>query len=129
MNNEIDKSFQAYYDLFRELDPDALQKKFLNALLNMQNGRRGSIWIKRGETYLCVEAAGIDTEDIVGRLPGCRHPLPLWAGSLKNGKMTIAKPGSDRRHNRDMEAPFIVKSSLILCFPLLIDGQAFGRYS
>lgn len=125
MNNEIDKSFQAYYDLFRELDPDALQKKFLNALLKMQNGRRGSIWIKRGETYVCVEAAGIDTEDIVGVSLDAGVPSIVgWV--IENGKMTIAKPGSDRRHNRDLEAPFIVKSSLILCFPLLIDGQAFG---
>lgn len=125
MNNEIDKSFQAYYDLFRELDPEALQKKFLNALLKMQNGRRGSIWIKRGETYVCVEAAGIDTEDIVGvSLDAGAPSIVGWV--IENGKMTVAKPGSDRRHNRDLEAPFIVKSSLILCFPLLIDGQAFG---
>nr|WP_320191443.1 sigma 54-interacting transcriptional regulator [uncultured Desulfobacter sp.] len=125
MHNEIDESFQEYYDLFRELDPEVLQKKFLNALLKMQNGRRGSIWIKRGETYVCVEAAGIDSEDIVGvSLDAGAPSIVGWV--IENGKMTVAKPGSDRRHNREMEAPFVVKSSLILCFPLQIDKQAFG---
>ena len=65
MDNEKDKSFQEYYEQFREMDPEVLQKKFLNALLKILNGRRGSIWIKRGSTYVCVEAAGIDSEDIV----------------------------------------------------------------
>ena len=66
MDNKKNKSLQEKYDLFRELDPNILQKKFLNALMKIQNVRRGSIWIKRGMTYVCVEAAGIDSENIVG---------------------------------------------------------------
>lgn len=125
MDNEEDKSFQAYYDQFREMDPEVLQKKFLNALLKILNGRRGSIWIKRGSTYVCVEAAGIDSEDIVGVTLDAGSPSIVgWV--IENGKMTIAKAGSDRRHNREVEAHFAIKSSQILCFPLVIDGQVFG---
>ena len=125
MNNEREKPSQENYDLFRELDPDVLQKKFLNALLKIQNVRRGSIWIKRGRTYVCVEAAGIDSENIVGVTLDAGSPSIVgWV--IENAKMTIAQTGSDRRHNREVEAHFAIKSSQILCFPLLIDGQAFG---
>ncbi|WP_020587002.1 sigma-54 interaction domain-containing protein [Desulfobacter curvatus] len=125
MDTEKDKSFRGNYDLFRELDPDVLQKKFLNALLEIQNVRRGSIWIKRGRTYVCVEAAGIDSENIVGVTLDAGSPSIVgWV--IENGRMTIAKAGSDRRHNREVEANFAIKSNQILCFPLLIDGQVFG---
>lgn len=125
MDNQKDKALRENYDLFRELDPDVLQKKFLNALLKIQNVRRGSIWIKRGRTYVCVEAAGIDSENIVGIALDADSPSIVgWV--IENGKMTIAKAGSDHRHNREVEAHFAVKSDQILCFPLLIDGQVFG---
>jgi len=125
MDNEKDKSFQGNYDLFRELDPDALQKKFLNALLKIQNVSRGSIWMKRDRTYVCVEAAGIDSENIVGVALDAGSPSIVgWV--IENGRMTIAQAGSDRRHNREVEAHFAIKSSQILCFPLVIDGQVFG---
>ena len=125
MGNKKNKSFQEKYDLFRELDPEILQKKFLKALLKIQNVRRGSIWIKRGKTYVCVEAAGIDSENIVGVTLDADSPSIVgWV--IENGRMTIAKAGSDRRHNREVEAHFAIKSSQILCFPLLIDGQVFG---
>lgn len=125
MNKEKDKSFQGDYDLFRELDPEVLQKRFLNALLKIQNVKRGSIWIKRGRTYVCVEAVGIDSEHIVGVALDAGSPSIVgWV--IENGKMTIATAGTDRRHNREVEAHFAVKSSQILCFPLLVDGQVFG---
>ncbi len=114
------------YDLFKELDPGLLQKKFLNALLRIQNVRRGSIWIKRGQTYVCVEAAGQESENIRGVALDAGQPSIVgWV--IENGKMTIAEAGSDRRHNRELEAHFAVKSSQILCFPLLVgDGEVFG---
>ena len=125
MDNKKNKSFEEKYDLFRELDPETLQKKFLNALLKIQNVRRGSIWIKRGRTYVCVEAAGTDSENIVGITLDADSPSIVgWV--IENGKMTIAKAGSDHRHNREVEAHFAIKSSQILCFPLLVDGQVFG---
>ena len=114
------------YDLLKELDPEQLQKKFLNALLRIQNVRRGSIWIKRGQTYVCVEAAGQESENIRGvSLDAGQPSIVGWV--IENGKMTIAEAGSDRRHNRELEAHFAVKSSQILCFPLLVgDGEVFG---
>jgi len=125
MDNTKNKSFQEKYDLFRGLDPDVLQKKFLNALLRIQNVRRGSIWIKRGRTYVCVEAAGIDSENIVGVTLDAGSPSIVgWV--IENGKRTIAKAVSDRRHNREVEAHFAIKSSQILCFPLLVNGEIFG---
>lgn len=125
MDTEKNKSCQGNYDLFRELDPGVLQKKFLNALLKIQNVKRGSIWIKQGRTYVCIEAAGVDSENIVGVTLDAGSPSIVgWV--IENGRMTIAKPGSDRRHNREVEAHFAIKSSQILCFPLLVDGQVFG---
>ena len=125
MDNTKNKSSQEKYDLFKELDPNILQKKFLNALLKIQNVRRGSIWIKRGMTYVCVEAAGIDSENIVGITLDADSPSIVgWV--IENGKMTIAKARSDRRHNREVEAHFAIKSSQILCFPLMVDRQVFG---
>ncbi|HCY84302.1 MAG TPA: hydrogenase [Desulfobacteraceae bacterium] len=110
------------YELFKELDPDALQKKFLNALLKIQNVQRGSIWVKKGKTYVCVEAAGAESENIIGVELEASHPSIVgWV--IENGKMTIAETGSDRRHNREVEEDFNVKSSQILCFPLFLMGK------
>ncbi len=114
------------FELFKELDPGALQKKFLNALLKIHNVRRGSIWIKRDLTYVCVEAAGSESKSIKGVVLEADQPSIVgWA--IENGKMTIAETGSDRRHNREVEEKFAVKSSHILCFPLFLrDRQVFG---
>lgn len=109
-------------ELFKELDPDALQKKFLNALLRIQNVQRGSIWIKKGATYVCVEAAGAESENIKGvELDASQPSIVGWV--IENGEMTIAETGSDRRHNKEVEENFAVKSSQILCFPLLLMGK------
>ncbi|MBF0573144.1 MAG: hydrogenase, partial [Desulfamplus sp.] len=58
------------FDLFKsfagELDPISLQKKFLLALLKLQNVERGSIWIKKNHCYHCIEAAGKESENIIG---------------------------------------------------------------
>ncbi|MCG8616275.1 MAG: sigma-54 factor interaction domain-containing protein, partial [Desulfobacterales bacterium] len=114
------------YELFKELDPDALQKKFLNALLKIQNVQRGSIWVKKGKTYVCVEAAGAESENIIGVELEASHPSIVgWV--IENGKMTIAETGSDRRHNKEVEEDFDVKSSQILCFPLfLMEKEVYG---
>ncbi|WDP90039.1 MAG: sigma-54-dependent Fis family transcriptional regulator [Desulfobacter sp.] len=114
------------YELFKELDPDALQKKFLNALLKIQNVRRGSIWIKKDQTYVCVEAAGAESEHIKGVVLEADQPSVVgWV--IENGKMTIAETGSDLRHNREVEENFSVKSSQILCFPLiLMEKEVYG---
>lgn len=114
------------YELFKELDPETLQKKFLNALLRIQNVRRGSIWIKKDQTYVCVEAAGAESENIKGVVLDADQPSIVgWV--IENGKMTISETGSDRRHNREVEENFAVKSSQILCFPLFLrEKEVFG---
>jgi len=114
------------FELFKELDPDALQKKFLNALLKIHNVRRGSIWIKKAHTYVCVEAAGAESKSIKGVVLEADQPSIVgWV--IENAKMTVAETFSDRRHNREVEEKFAVKSSQILCFPLfLMEKEVFG---
>ena len=109
------------FELFKGLDTGALQKKFLNALLKLQNVQRGSIWIKQGQSYVCVEAAGEESESIRGVSLDENHPSIVgWV--IENKKMTVAEALSDRRHCREVEDAFAVKSSQILCFPLFLDG-------
>ncbi len=117
---------QSNLELFKELNPETLQKKFLNSLLKIQNVRRGSIWIKKNDTYLCVEAAGAESEQIKGvSLDARQSSIVGWV--IENKKMTVAKTKSDRRHYKEVEDTFAVKSSLILCFPLFFrDKEVYG---
>jgi len=109
-------------ELFKELDPKALQKKFLNSLIKMQNVKRGSIWIQKKDTYVCVEAAGAESESIKGVVLDNTTPSIVgWV--MENKKMTIAETRSDRRHYREVEEEFMVKSSQILCFPLFLSEK------
>lgn len=113
-------------ELFMELNPETLQKKFLNSLLKIQNVQRGSIWIKKNDTYLCVEAAGAESSHIKGVSLDVQHPSIVgWV--IENKKMTVAETKSDRRHYKEVEDKFAVKSSLILCFPLFFrDKKVYG---
>ena len=114
------------FDLFKELDPQALQKKFLESLLQIQNVRRGSIWMKKKDSYICVEAAGDESQNILGVQLEADHPSIVgWV--IQNKKMAIAETKSDKRHFKEVEEDFAVKSSMILCFPLLFkEGEVFG---
>ncbi len=109
-----------------ELEPGRLQKKFLDALLEVQRVERGSIWIKEGAGYRCVEASGHQCEAIRGRKIGSRPPSVVgWV--IENGRMAVADPKTDTRHRRDIEEGLAVKSSQILCFPLLLKtGEVYG---
>jgi len=113
-------------DLFKELNPEALQKKFLNSLLKIQNVQRGSIWIKKDNAYVCVEAAGAQSDRIKGVSLDTRHPSIVgWV--IEHKKMTVAETQSDRRHYKEVEEPLAVKSSMILCFPLFFrDRDVYG---
>ena len=115
-----------FRSLSEELDPDRLQRKFLDALLELQNVDRGSIWIKRDHQYCCVEAAGPQREAVMGVHIPCEEPSIVgWV--IENGKMTVAEPRKDGRHYRAAEKHLDVKSSLILCFPLFLrDGKVYG---
>ncbi|NLI80976.1 MAG: sigma 54-interacting transcriptional regulator [Deltaproteobacteria bacterium] len=112
--------------LSEELDPEKLQKKFLGALLDLQNVERGSIWVKEEGGYRCIEAAGLQSEQVRGLTISASHPSIVgWV--IENGKMTIGEPGKDARHYKEVEAGLIVKSRLILCFPLFLrNGQVYG---
>ncbi|MEN8211650.1 MAG: sigma 54-interacting transcriptional regulator [Thermodesulfobacteriota bacterium] len=117
---------QSNLELFKELNPEALQKKFLNSLLKIQNVQRGSIWIKKEDRYLCVEAAGAEADQIKGISLNIQRPSIVgWV--IENKKMTVAETKSDRRHYKEVEKKFSVKSSLILCFPLFFrDKNVYG---
>ncbi len=115
-----------FKSLSEELDPGRLQRKFLESLLDLQDVRRGSIWIKQDRFYQCVEAAGRQRESMLGvRIPVGQPSIAGWV--IENGRMTIAEPETDGRHHPTAESGFDVKSSLILCFPLYLrDGTVYG---
>ncbi len=115
-----------FKSLSEELDPQRLQRKFLESLLELQGVRRGSIWIKQDRFYQCMEAAGRQRESMLGvRIPVEQPSIAGWV--IENGRMTIAEPQTDGRHHPTAESGFDVKSSLILCFPLFLrDGTVYG---
>ncbi len=117
---------QSNLELFKELNPEALQKKFLNSILKIQNVQRGSIWIKKDNAYECVEAAGTKSDEIKGVSLDVDHPSIVgWV--IENKKMTVSETKSDRRHYKEVEDKFDVKSSMILCFPLFFrDKKVYG---
>ncbi|MDJ0886057.1 MAG: sigma 54-interacting transcriptional regulator [Desulfobacterales bacterium] len=115
-----------FKSLSEELDPEQLQRKFLESLLELQGVSRGSIWIKRDQFYQCVEAAGRQRESMLGvRIPVGQPSIAGWV--IEKGQMTVAEPDTDGRHHPTAESGFDVKSSLILCFPLLLrNGSVYG---
>lgn len=123
MRNSDIRLFRA---LSEELDPKVLQRKFLLSLIELQGVGRGSIWIKRGDKFLCIEAVGVESENIKGVEIDSDHPSIVgWV--IEQGKMTIADPGEDKRHYGELEEKLAVKSSLILCFPLFLrDRTVYG---
>ena len=112
--------------IFEELDPAAFQKRFLEALLHIQHVDRGSLWVKRDGVITCIEAAGAQSGRILGReIPAGQPSIAGWV--MDNAVMTIAEPMKDPRHYKELEADLLAKSTLILCFPLLLaDGTVYG---
>ncbi len=117
---EVFKSFSG------ELDPKTLQRKFLDALLKMHNVERGSIWIRTKNYYLCIEAAGEESEKVRGvRLDSGQKSIVGWV--IENGEMAVARPGDDPRHYKEIEQELAVKSDLIVAFPLFLkDESVYG---
>jgi transcriptional regulator with GAF, ATPase, and Fis domain len=122
----VNKSFDFYRAVSEELDPERLQRKFLAALLDLQNVERGSIWVRSQRGYRCIEAAGVQSERIRSMTIDFDQPSVVgWV--IENGKMTVAEPGKDARHFRQAEDNIDVKSRLILCFPLFLrTGEVYG---
>ena len=121
-----DSSYNFCKVVSEELDPERLLRKFLTSLLDLQKVERGSIWVKTPKGYQCLEAAGNQSEMIKGMtVPLDRASIVGWV--IENGKMTIAEPGKDSRHYRDAEKGLLLKSKLILCFPLVLkSGKVYG---
>ena len=119
-------NFDLFKSLAGELDPQTLRKKFLHALLELQNVRRGSIWIKKENHYHCIEAAGKERDAIIGIDIDADQPSIVgWV--IENGQHTVADPKSDERHYKELEENLAIKSSLILCFPLFLkDKTVYG---
>ena len=112
--------------LFEVLDTDKLQRRFLEALVEFQNVERGSLWIKRPDGYQCIEATGDEADRLVGFVvPKGKPSIVGW--TIENGQMTIAEPGKDKRHFKEAESGMDVKSTLILCYPLVLkSGEVYG---
>jgi transcriptional regulator with GAF, ATPase, and Fis domain len=109
-----------------ELAPDKLLTKFLLLLLELQNVERGSLWVRAGEGFLCVEAAGTQSADIKGlRIPADRPSIVGWV--FANRKLAVADTGKDSRHFRDAEDGLAIKSRRILALPLFLrEGSVYG---
>lgn len=121
-----DKSYNFCKAVYEELEPEKLQRKFLNALLDLQNVERGSIWVRTQDSYTCLEAAGRQSEKIKG-MSICSSLPSIVGWVIENGKMTISEPETDLRHYKQAEIEIEVKSRLILCFPLFLrTGGVYG---
>ncbi len=122
----LDKVLEFTRAIFEELDPRAFQRRFLELLLSTQNVDRGSLWVRRGDKVVCIEAAGEDSERVLGaEIPADRPSIVGWV--IGNARMTVAEPGKDPRHYKEMEQGFAAKSTLILCYPLLLsEGGVYG---
>ena len=117
-----------YNALFEDLDPESMQKRFLQLLLNLQNVYRGSIWIQRGDRYVCTQSLGSagDTDIITGAsISVDAASIVGWV--MEHGEMTVAEAGKDPRHYRDFETDMQLKSAWIIAFPLILkSGEVYG---
>ena len=123
---EMDLDF--YKVLLEDLDPENLKKRFLGLLLRIQNVERGSIWVRHNRKYVCIESLGgaSDTDIITGAsIPADQPSVVGWV--MENAEMTVAEPGKDPRHYKAFEEPMKLKSTRILCFPLILrNGEVYG---
>lgn len=117
-----------YKVLFEDLDPENLKTRFLELLLSMQNVERGSLWVRRGRKYVCIQSLGgaEDTDIITGATIGVGQPSIVgWV--MEHGEMTVAEPDKDPRHYKGFEESMDLKSRRILCFPLILrSGDVYG---
>jgi transcriptional regulator with GAF, ATPase, and Fis domain len=124
MDNKLPLAF--IQSLFDKLDPDRFQARFLKTLMKIQNVRRGSIWIRKGENYFCSESVGPEAGKVRGLAISVARPS-IVGSVFETGKMVVAEAGKDPRHFKEVEDSFDTKSTLILCFPLkLKEGTVYG---
>lgn len=112
--------------LFDKLDPERFMSLFLEALTSVQKVERGSIWIRKGDGYVCTEACGDEAEKVKGVILS-RSQKSIVGAVIESGLMTIAEPQKDRRHFKEVDRKLDIKNTLILCFPLTLrDGSVYG---
>jgi len=112
--------------LFDRLDPDRFMGLFLEALTGSQKVERGSIWLKKGDGYVCVEARGDEADKIRGYVLSPTRKS-IVGTVIESGRMTIARPDKDPRHFKEIGLKLDTKNTLILCFPLKsADGTVYG---
>jgi transcriptional regulator with GAF, ATPase, and Fis domain len=124
----IEMNFNVYKTLFEDLDFENLKQRFLKVLMEIQGVARGSIWVKHGNGYKCIEAIGGESgkNRVKGAfIPAEKSSLVGWV--ITNGKMTVAEAGQDPRHYKEFEKGLEVKSTCILCYPLILkSGEVYG---
>jgi len=117
-----------YKVLFDDLDPENLIKRFLGLLLKLQNVERGSLWVRKENQYVCIESLGgpSDTDIITGTVINSdQKSIVGWV--MENAQMTVAEAGKDPRHFKAFEKEMILKSGLILAYPLILkNGSVYG---
>lgn len=112
--------------LFDKLDPDQFMSLFLDALTSVQKVERGSLWIKRGDGYVCTVACGAEAEKVQGFILS-KSQKSIVGTVIETGQMTIAEAGKDERHFKGVDRILDTKNTLILCFPLAMrDGSVYG---
>jgi len=112
--------------LFDKLDPDRFMALFLEALTSAQKVERGSIWIQKGDGYVCAEACGDEADKIKGVILS-KSQKSIVGAVIESGRTTIAEPDKDRRHFKEIDRKLDTKNTLILCFPLLSrDATVYG---
>ena len=124
--SELESSF--YRILFEDLDPENMRKRFLGLLLKMQNVERGSIWVKREKSYLCVESLGSpEDKDIIKGESISFETQSIVEWVMEHGEMTVVEAGKDSRHYSKFEEGMTLKSTWIIAFPLILqNGEVYG---
>ena len=117
-------SLDFYSVLFEDLDPEKITKRFVKLLMEIQNVERGSVWVRKGNRYLCIESLGKDPIKGVS-IPVDEPSIVGWV--IENASLTIADPFKDPRHYKEAEKSSENKSTCILCYPLILkNGEVYG---
>lgn len=121
-----DMDFDLWKVIFGDLNPENLQKRFLELLLKIQNVERGSIWVKRKNRYVCIESLGGPADIMKGASIGTDQ-VSIVSWVMEHADMMIAEADKDPRHFAKFEREMKLKSTLILAFPLILrNGEVYG---
>jgi transcriptional regulator with GAF, ATPase, and Fis domain len=112
--------------IFDKLDPNRFMSLFLEALTSVQKVERGSLWIHKGDGYVCMEACGSEADKVKGAILS-RSRSSIVGTVIESGQMTIADTEDDSQHFQGLARSLDPSNTLILCFPLTLrDGTVYG---